>query len=82
MVDDEPGEHVDDPRSPKQPPWNWVAGFALGIGVGVALGAVFTGFFGPMSIGIGIAIGAGLAPIFAMAMARRPDTDQDPPEPD
>ncbi len=82
MVDDERGNQGDDPRSPEQPPWNWGAGFALGIGVGVVLGAAFIGVFGPMSIGVGIAIGAGLAPVFAMAMARRPETDKDPNEPD
>ncbi|MFD7023410.1 hypothetical protein [Promicromonospora sukumoe] len=82
MVDDEPSEHGNGPRSPEKPPWNWGAGAALGIAVGVVFGIVFLTSVGPFGIGIGIALGAGLIPTFAMSMARRPDADKDTSEPD
>ncbi|MEV0952106.1 hypothetical protein [Promicromonospora sp. NPDC050249] len=82
MEDSESSEPRDDAGSPPHRRWNWGAGVGLAIGVGIAFGMVFVPSMGIFGIAIGIALGAGLAPTFAMSMARPGDTAGDQREHD
>jgi hypothetical protein len=76
MADNEPSEPRDDTGSPPHRRWNWSAGIALAIGVGIAFGVPFVPSMGFSGIAIGIALGAALAAPFAMSMARPADQDR------
>jgi hypothetical protein len=88
MADNGLGEHGGDTDSSRQRRWDWGSGAALGITVGLLFGMAFVPTLGGFGIAIGIAFGAGLAPAFAMSMARpagpnqRPDPDQRPADAD